>query len=354
MEKTINYWLHRCKCGNHAWPFTYELLEKHNIISIGWSDFSKNNDYQKHLTESWDSFEKVFIDEGWGLPRNRHNLWRFLNGMKQGDIVVVPLDGGLFSIYRIADNVVYNNQTIDPTLWKDWNGNVAQLDKDGYPGYSDGEANYQIDMGFYRKVEPLGLHIPRSKYAEQALYSRMKIQTTNAAINDIKDLVDKALNDFNASKPINFKQAIIDAAAENVLKEMRTKLNDIKMEELVCWYMEQLGATTYIPPKNGLTTEEGDADVVATFDKLNDFTILVQVKAHKDDTNEWAVEQIKSYYQTKSNEFNNKSVQLWVISSCDKFSDEAVRLAQEYNVNLVNGLQFAQMLVEIGIYTLPM
>ena len=53
-----NYWLHRCKCGDRAWPFTHELLTKHNIISIGWSDFSNRECHEK-LTKSWVSFEQV-------------------------------------------------------------------------------------------------------------------------------------------------------------------------------------------------------------------------------------------------------------------------------------------------------
>ncbi|MBQ9657594.1 MAG: hypothetical protein IJV31_02360 [Clostridia bacterium] len=38
MEK--NYWLHRITGGDNALPFAYQLLFKHNYLSIGWSDLS--------------------------------------------------------------------------------------------------------------------------------------------------------------------------------------------------------------------------------------------------------------------------------------------------------------------------
>ncbi len=343
------YWMHRVKCGENAWQFTHELLKKHQFISIGWSDFS-NNETQPLLTKDWNSFEKVFIDEEWGLPRNRYNLWRFLNEMKKGDIVVVPLPYS-FDIYRIVDDIIYNNTTMNHDLWVNWNGETASLDDKGYPAYADGQ---QIDMGFYRKVEPIAVDIPRSEYAKQALYSRLKIQQTNADITDLKDEVDLAIACYKDGCPINLRSTFTSEAAKLLRDQIRTLLNDKKLEELVKWYMEQLGAETIIPPKNATGSNEGDADVIATFGKLNNFTILIQVKAHKGFTNEWAVEQITTYKRTMDKKLQIPSAQLWVISTSDDFSDEAKRLAEEYDVRLVNGLEFARMLVENGVYMLPL
>lgn len=342
-----NYWMHRCKCGDNAWPFTHELLKKHCLISVGWSEFSCNED-QSRLTSGWESFEQMFKD--WRYPRNRYNLWRFLNEMKQGDIVVVPLPG-VFDVYRIADNTVYNNETIDHSLWMDWNGEVASLDKAGYPAYADGR---QIDMGFYRKVEPVAVDIPRRDYAPQALFSRMKIQQTNANINDLRDEVEDAIKRFREHTPINLHNEFLDEAAKGLLQQMRSKLNDGKLEQLVEWYMQQLGANTYIPAKNSTSHDEGDADVIATFDNLNGFTILVQVKAHKDYTNDWAVQQINAYKQAMEKRRLYISSQKWVVSTCDKFSEEAMRMAEASDVRLVAGLEFARMLIENGIYSMPL
>lgn len=344
----VNYWIHRCKCGENAWQFTHELLKKHNIITIGWSDLS-NKEIYKQLISNWESFEQVF--ESWGYPRNRYNLWRFLNEMKKGDIVVVPLYG-VFDIYRIADDVVYNNETIDQKLWVDWNGESAFLDKDGYPAYEDGRR--QIDMGFYRKVEPIATNIPRNDYAQQRLFSRMKIQQTNANINDLQDEVEDTISRIKRNTPINLHNEFLEEAAKGLLYQMRDKLNDSKLEQLVRWYMEQLGAVAEILPKNATSCDEGDADVIATFDKLNGFTILVQVKAHRDFTDDWAVKQITTYKMTMEKHRQYSSSQMWVISTCDDFSEKAKRDAEASGVRLIAGLEFAQMLVENGVYTMPL
>ena len=341
-----NYWLHRCKCGDYAWPFTYELLKKHNYISIGWSDFS-NNEIQKRLTESWESFEKVFTEKGWGHPRNRTNLWRFLR-MKQGDVVVVPLERGLFDIYRITDDIVYNNETFDHNLWVNWYGDRATLNAEGYPAYADGK---QIDMGFYRKVEPIKTDISRDDYAPKHLHSRMKIRVTNASINDLAKDVEKVICQ---EKPINLRYSFLSESAKILCKQLQTLMNPDKIERLVQWYMESLGASVNVPAKNSTSTEEGDADVVATFDKLNGHTILIQVKGHEDKTNDWAVKQITSYAQTIEHHMEDRSTQLWVISTCDDFSEKAKRLAEENGVYLVNGLMFAEMLIDNGLYNLPL
>lgn len=346
MEYNKNYWLHRCKCGDYAWSFTYELLYKHSMISIGWSDLS-DKEYHQKLVQNDTSFDKVFKDEWGELPRNRYTLWRFLVEMKKGDIVVVPLDGGLFSIYEISDDVVFNNETIDHDLWVNWSGEKASWDN-GYPINKDGE---RIDMGFYRKVKPIRLDISRDEYATQSLYSRMKIMTTNANISDLSEDVEKAIAQ---KSPINLKASFLTESARLLNRKMQELMNDHKIEELVRWYMESLGASVNVPAKNSTTTEEGDADIIATFDKLNNHTILIQVKAHQGFTDKWAVEQITSYAQTIAHNLVDRSTQLWVISTCDDFTDATKKLAKEKGVYLVNGLTFAEMLIDNGLYSLPL
>lgn len=344
-----NYWMHRCTCGEYAWSIAHELLKKHNLISIGWSDFS-DNEMQARLTAGWESFNKVFTDAQWGLPRNRYNLWRFLNEMQIGDIVVVPLPQ-TFNVYQIADNMVYNNMTIDHNLWVDRNGEKATLDKDGYPAYADGR---QIDMGFYRKVKTIAIDIPRDGYAKQTLYSRLKIQQTNANISDLKDEVEYAIKCYVENKPINLRKSFLEESSERLLKQMQELLNDTKLEQLVKWYMEQLDADAVIPPKNGTGCSEGDADVIATFNRLNNFTIFIQVKAHQGYTDEWAVEQIATYKKTLEKRGKLTSHQLWVISTCKDFCEKAKQDAESNEVHLVAGLEFAKMLVENGVYSLPL
>ncbi len=347
-EMEQHYWLHRCTCGDYAWPFSSELLAKHNLISIGWSDFSRSG-YPEMLLNGRESFEKAFDTEWKYRPRNRNNLWRFLT-MKTGDIVIVPMPR-TFSVYRIADDIILNNTTINKHLLVNSDGESVTLDGNGYLVNSKGK---QIDMGFYRKVEVVAKDIPRADYARQALFSRMKVQLSTVDITDLKEDVDFAVKCYFEHNPINLRRAFLEEAAKSLLSQMCELLNDQKLEKLVAWYMRRLGAETIIPAKNATNCEEGDADVIATYDRLNDFTVYIQVKAHQGYTDEWAVNQITTYRETMKNKGALPTHQLWVISTCKDFSKQAKLEAENSGVRLIAGLELAQMIIDEGAYLLPL
>ena len=337
----MNYWLHRITGGDNAIPLSEELFKK-GYISIGWSDFSDEADLNT-IRSGWTPFETLFAK--WKpMPRNRYNLWRFVNEMKPGDIVVVPFSY-TFAVCEIADDVVYTNETIDPELLVDWNGNRVSKDEKGYLRYD--EKTY-VDLGFYRKIKfTVKERIPRAEYADQALFSRLKIRQTNADISDLKDSIEEAIRRFQAKKPIYLKASIVEETWKTVLQNIRKLQNDMKFEQLVEWYLKSIGGTgIYTPAKNESSTEDGDADRVAFFEKIG-VAIMVQAKKHTDQTDSWAVDQIKLF---KDNHvFDRYKTILWVISTCDSFSEEALNLAEENQVRLINGEEFAKMIIEVGL-----
>ena len=92
----MKYWLHRITGGDNALEFADTLLFKHLYLSIGWSDFSSDAFVSDVNERGSSAIDEAMQKEGWGLPRNRWNLWRFIKGMSKGDIVVVPT-WGVFS-----------------------------------------------------------------------------------------------------------------------------------------------------------------------------------------------------------------------------------------------------------------
>ena len=263
--------------------------------------------------------------------------------MEEGDLVVVPFPYSFF-ICRITDNEVLTNESISPDLLVDCDGNKVTLREDGYLYNSAG--NY-VDLGFYRKVEILEKDIPRDGYADQALYSRMKIRQTNANINDLKESISSAVETFRRGKPVNLRESVMESAAPLALEKIRGLQNDSKFESLVEWYLKSLGANRVETPWRGESpSEAGDADKVAYFDNFG-FYIMVQIKKHLGITDDWAVTQIKAY--STNHNFGECSTALWVVSSGDGFSEEARRLAEEAGVRLVNGLQFSRMILDAGL-----
>ena len=73
----------------------------------------------------------------------------------------------------------------------------------------------------------------------------------------------------------------------------------------------------------------------------------MQVKKHIGETDEWAVEQIKSY--RKNNTIDDYFTFCWIISTCDDFTKDTKDMAQSEQVRLINGRMFAEMLLEVGL-----
>ena len=335
----MNYWLHRISGGVNAIPLSYSLFEQ-GYISIGWSDLSDQEDLLS-LTKSRVSFEDVFDKYAPGHPKNRYNLWRFLNEFKTKDIVIVPFPYK-FAICEIIDDTIYTNETIDKSLLVDYNQKKIVLKDDGY--LYDEKDNW-IDLGFYRKVRVIANNLSRWEYADQHLYSKLKILQTNANLNDIKDSVNRAIN----NKPINLKSSIIESTWKSVLEQISELQSAEKFEVLIQNYLQFIGGRVYVPSKNESSSEEGDADVIAFFDQLK-VAIMVQAKKHNSTTDSWAITQITAYKKNHHYDEGWTTV-LWVISTCDKFSEEAIKMANEseYDIRLINGQDFARMILESGL-----
>ena len=328
--------------GDNALPFAHPLLFKHNILSIGWCDFSEDEFAAQVKKEGMVAIERGMVEAGYGMPKNRWNLFRLIYEMKKGDIVVVPL-WNTFSVFEITSDVVITNESIDKTLLVDWNGLSVTYKEDGYIYNAE---NNVVDLGFYREVKPIALEIPRYEFADALLSMRMKIRQTNANINDLSNSVERAIQSFHSKNPINIKSEIIEETAPLLLAKIREYATDLKLERIVGDYLQSIGARVETPSKNESTTEEGDADKVAYFDNIK-VAIMVQVKMHQGITHDWAVQQIKAF--KNNHEYGDYDTHMWVISTCDDFSDEAKKLSQENSVRLISGIEFCKMLLDAGL-----
>ena len=346
-DRTRNYWLHRITGGENALPVAWQLLHRKapevRYLSIGWCWISSDQFAQDVQEHAIDAINKKFVEMEWELSRSRWNLWRFLHRMKKGDYVVVP-SWGTFSVFEIIDDTILTNESYSKINFEDWW--KEKIDFDGK--YLRDKNKNIVDLGFYRPVKVVAEDIERAKYADADLISRMKIRQTNADINDLWENIENAITAYEAKKPINLKENILGDIIENTFEQIKKTLDADKFEKLVEWYLESLGATwTTTPAKNASKTEEGDADRVAYFEKLK-LVVMVQAKRHEDTTGEWAVQQITAYKE------NNKlsddySTIMWVISTCDQYSEEAIKKAKDNGVRLIDGREFAQLILESGL-----
>ena len=338
----MKYWLHRITGGANALGFAHPLLFTHHYLSIGWSDFSSDAFVRQVQTEGETAIDNATQAEGWGLPKNRWNLWRFIREMKKGDIVLVPTSQE-FSLFEIEDDIIFSNESIDSSVFMDWNGNQAVRQEDGYYYNENGQP---IDLGFFRKVKPILYNIPRMGFADQKLISRMKIRQTNADISDLKDSIENARNAYKEHKPINLKEKIVEEIAPKILALFENMTSAERFENLVEWYLKSLGAKTEIPSKNAPDKGEGDADVIGYFENIKT-AIMVQVKKHEGVTDEWAIQQIKAYKTNHT--YDDYHTQMWVISTCEHYNQKAMNEADEAGVRLITGIEFASMILDAGL-----
>lgn len=338
----MRYWLHRITGGDNALGFAHPLLFTHHYLSIGWSDLSSDAFVKQVQAEGKIAIDSAMQAKGWGLPKNRWNLWRFIMEMKKGDVVLVPTSQE-FSLFEILDDVIFSNESIDSSVFMDWNGKRAILQEDGYYYNENGQP---IDLGFYRRVKPILYNIPRKDFADQSLISRMKIRQTNADISDLKDSIEDARKAYEENKPINMKEKIVAETAPKLLALIEKLTSEGRFETLVEWYLKSLGARTEIPGKNAPDKGEGDADVIGYFDNIKT-AIMVQVKKHEGVTDEWAIQQIKAYKTNHT--YDDYHIQMWVISTCEHYSQKAMNEADEAGVRLITGIEFASMILDAGI-----
>lgn len=74
---------------------------------------------------------------------------------------------------------------------------------------------------------------------------------------------------------------------------------------------------------------------------------MVLVKKHEGVTDEWAIQQIKAYMTNHI--YDDYHIQMWVISTCEHYSQKAMNEAGEAGVRLISGIEFASMILDTGL-----
>lgn len=301
-----------------------EALAKNEII-IGWA-------HAKGLLESslnWEQFREIvrrnyYSDE----PTLRKagsaagHLWRFIRDMEPGSLVVVPN----WSEFYVAE--VEGPATYDASKIKE-------------------------DTAYRRRVRWLNAKKSISRQiARSALLSRMKIQGTCANATDLINDIEECLTLAGGNSVPTFQSDLQQRLTKEVLDELHSgRIESFGFERLIKTVLLGLGAEEVrIIPR----PEDKGADLVATFRVAGTFlqTIAVQAKhwqPHPPVGRE-VVEQLIRGIEAES-------ANLGMIITSGSISDEASQTCEEYfeekgiRIELVDGEQFAKLIVEHGIRT---
>ena len=279
------------------------------------------------------------------IHQNRHILFRFLK-MSQGNWVVVP-GPGVFSVYEIVEDkpkeiTSLSKGILDNLSLKAMNNKLVSAD----------EKERQIDLGYIWKVKPIEENIPRKEYADAHLTRKLRYPRTNLEITGIKDSITKSIEAFGKRKPINIHELILEKTKEEVHNLILEELDHDKWEKLIKWYFERAGATNVeIPARQAIGKEEGDTDIIATFEPIKT-VIYVQAKFHQGNTPKEGVDQIKDYVNLKEDKDEEYHSLAWLVSTAEDFTEEAINLANDNGVLLIDGDEFVKMMLEVGLSNL--
>ncbi len=359
----MNYYRHMISESHSEW--SHPLLEHGNLLSIGWSDFATTDFITRHQAVDWngvyDEIKAYGEACGWN-PRSTGqsagSLQRFLQ-MKKDDKVIVPVpDMGTFHVYEVkSDDCLVpedlGNLDLPPSALKNRRSDEAVVSGGKLHNRGTGDV---IDLGFFREVNLVMSDISRTDYADAPLSRRlMRPQQTTLDVTDLSESIENAIIRCGNKQVINLRSQVMKRCAGDVLDIIEKYIEHTKFEKLICDYLHRLGASVETPSKKNRPGIEGDADVIATFEALR-VIIYVQAKRHKIDskTDDWAKQQIESYTRTQGEMVGDDGYTRipWVISSAEKFTKECEEGAKSKNIRLINGPEFAEMLLDAGIETL--
>lgn len=324
----MNTWLQRISAGS---PLSYALYDE-GYLTLGW-----------HYLVQEGIADDAEIDSMIETGGNSQFLRRFVKEFAMNDIVVVPLmDKKFFSVARITGEAKPINELPAEVVNRVSNKGVF-FDEKGF--YREGEDGLKVyfDIGFFRTVS-IEKEAMRRVDATPVLQRNLKARGTNchAESEDVQKAIDFV-------EPIPFSDKLAEALRKKTIDTIFDELNDWQFEKLVAWLMEKVGASSArVLPKNERDKRDGaDADVEAVFDDLR-LRLLIQAKLYSGSTGDHAIDQIAKYMEQKRGSYDDGyGIQGWVISTGD-FDDETIEEAVQRDVTLLDGSDFASMLLNHG------
>ncbi|HMF56429.1 MAG TPA: restriction endonuclease [Pyrinomonadaceae bacterium] len=238
------------------------------------------------------------------------------------DYVVVP-HGTDFYVAEVSGSVVY------------------------LPDHKNDDTAYRRPVKWLNDKKPIARKLARS-----ALLSRMKIQGTCAPAADLVGEIKECLDLAAGNHAPTFHRDLMTRLIPEVLSEIRGgRIDSYGFEDLIETVLKSLGAKEcHVVPRN----QDKGADLIATFRVAGAFQLRVAVQAKH-----WQPEPPvdRSVVEQLIREIEAETADLGMVITSGTISDDANRAAQEYfeatgiRIELVDGEQFAKLIVEHGIGT---
>lgn len=284
---------------------------------------------QPILSTGWGTVTIAGLDAYFNSPnkaRNWPSLEKFVN-MQLGDWVPHPY-GGRFSIYEVTSALM------DPITL----GRTELKDAEGMP-----KPLADINLGFFFKVKEIAPDLRRSTYLKDGLSRSMKYGGTTLKMSQHAKAIRDVAEAYKNSKPINHQEEIITKLTPLLYTELQS-MSSARFHELAKWYFIRVGASSV-----EMDDLEDGTDFIIEFAALQ-HQIYLQIH-RTDGDNNWLTEE-QDDLNTESAIVDNFSTVRWVITQ-NSFTDKERELASTNDVVLVDGNEFAQKLLQVGLNQMP-
>jgi predicted Mrr-cat superfamily restriction endonuclease len=296
-----------------------------NQVIIGWAEAEGLLD----TSLTWEQFREIIRNTYYKREDTLRkaggaagHMWRFIREMNKGDLVVVP-HWSEFYIAEIEGPAIYVSEKVAD------------------------------DTAYRRLVRWLNDKKPiRRDLAKSALISRMKTQGTCAYATDLLDEIKECIKIASEGKIPTFQTDLQFRLVRETLNELRKgRMDSFGFERLIQTVLTGLGADDVrIVPRS----QDKGADILATFRVAGAFRQVIAVQAKH-----WQPEPPvgKEVVDQLIRGIEAESANLGMIITSGAISDEATATAEKYfeekgiRIELVDGEQFAKLIVENGIRT---
>lgn len=301
-----------------------EALTENQII-IGWS----KAEGLLNANLSWEQFRKIIADTHYSGEATLRkagaaagNMWRFIREMDRGDLVVIP-HGPEFYVAEIEGPAIYDTNKVTD------------------------DAAYRRPVKWLNGKKPI-----RRDLAKSALISRMKTQGTCAHATDLLAEIKECHKIASEGKAPTFQTDLQSRLIGETLEVLLSgRLDPFGFERLIKEVLINMGAkdARIVPRK-----QDKGADILATFRVAGAFRQVIAVQAKhwnpEPPVDEEVVKQLIAGIEAED-------ANLGMIITSGAVSVEAVKAAEIYfeekgiKIELVDGAQFAKLIVEYGIHT---
>jgi len=308
-------------------------IKEISLLSQGWGGGEEGG---LSLIENEDNFQYL-VQKRYELNTTRipTNLTK-IRGFKDNDIIVVPHlpEDRKFSIFVVdgdyEDCYIYN-ETDDLNL----NHTIKIKEAYGIDG----------NLSMYHSLV--------ASWKGKLQWMRLPILPINQYKTEFHQLLSELRDNSNLEFGKSSLQEHLEIIHTETLKFLSRKLQNISPSggeinfEAVCEYVLMHNGYE-ITKRNEYDGEGGDVDLVCVKEKADispfeqgEETLYVQIKKHKGTSNKKGVEQLLNMLN------KNSRANGCLISLAENFSDDAVTIANENGIVLINGLDLSDLLIAV-------